>query len=217
MKGKHKGHHDEAAPRPESLDTGEQAGKNAAEAAVGGNDEQREAKGQDGKAPGEPLCDREALLRLSADFDNFRKRSIREKTEIYQRANEDIVLELLPVLDHFELALSQEHTKDVPGEFIKGISLVYEQLMAALRKFGLEPVESAGRVFNPNFHEAVSHIPSDEIPADHVIVQIRPGYMLGSRLLRPAQAVVSSGKAGECPGEAGETVDNGGGGDGCKD
>ena len=140
----------------------------------------------------EALNDRH--LRLQADFDNFRKRTLREKSEIYKRANEELMEELLPVLDHLELALSHVNTDGKSDAFIEGVRLVGEQLLVALAKFGLAAVDASGNEFDPNLHEAVSHLPSDAVAENHVMEQTRRGYLLGGKLLRPAQVVVSSGE-----------------------
>lgn len=136
-------------------------------------------------------------LRLQADFDNFRKRVLREKDELYRRANEDIILDLLPVLDHFELAMGSAESHDVAPAFVEGFKLVSEQLISALKKVGVERVEDESGAFDTRFHEAVSHLPSGDVPADHIMARVRKGYMLGNRLLRPAQVVVSSGPASD--------------------
>ena len=138
----------------------------------------------------ETLKDRH--LRLQADFDNFRKRTQRERGDLQVRATEELVTELLPVLDHFEIGL-RAAAGPAAGEAVRaGFQLVYDQLQAALRKFGLVPFEASGP-FDPRQHEAVAHAPSADQPADHIVTQTRRGYRLGEKLLRPAQVVVSSG------------------------
>lgn len=133
------------------------------------------------------------LLRLQADFENFRKRTLREREDVYQRANADLMLDLLPVVDHIVLALESARAHDVDEGFTKGFELVGDQLMSALAKYGLKVIDATNEPFDPNLHEAISHLPSREVPADTVIEQTRRGYLLGSRLLRAAQVVVSSG------------------------
>lgn len=135
----------------------------------------------------------ERLLRLQADFENFRKRTLREKEDLYRRANEDIMLELLPVLDHLELAFLAAGTDGEELAVVKGFRLVGEQLQQALQKFGLQPIETEDVDFDPNVHEAIQHLPSDKVPENAIIARTRAGYMLGNRLLRAAQVVVSSG------------------------
>lgn len=145
------------------------------------------------KEPPEKEID-DRLLRLQADFENFRKRVIKEKTELYQRANEDLFLELVPVLDHLDLALRSAVSHNAPPGILDGFKLVYEQLLSAVEKFGLVPFDAGGMVFDPKEHFAVSHIPSDTVPENTVISQTRRGYKLRGKLFRAAEVVVSSGK-----------------------
>jgi molecular chaperone GrpE len=135
------------------------------------------------------------LLRLQADFDNFRKRMIREKNELYVRASEDLMEEMLPVLDHLDLAFQAAIAhKDVSRGTLDGFKLVGEQLKTVLTKFGLTEIAASGKVFDPNLHEAISHIPSEQVAENGVITEARKGYMLGGKLIRAAQVVVSCGK-----------------------
>lgn len=151
------------------------------------------------------LADLEArLVRLQADFENYRKRTLREKEELYVRANEDLLLDLLSVLDHMDLALTAAREHKTDAVFVEGFRLVYEQMLAALGRFGLRAIDTAGAAFDPNLHEAISHLPSDEVADNHVIVEVRRGYRLRDRLLRAAQVVVSSGPASGRPPEDGE-------------
>jgi molecular chaperone GrpE len=138
---------------------------------------------------------KDQLLRLHADFDNFRKRTHRDQAEISLRANEGLMKELLPALDHLELGVQNAVKAGAPAAVVDGLKLVYEQFMTALRKFGLEPIDAEKQVFDPHRHEAITYVPSEEIPAETVIAQTRRGYKLGEKLLRAAQVVVSSGPA----------------------
>ena len=142
------------------------------------------------------------LLRLQADFDNFRKRTLREKGEIYRVANESIMLELLPALDHLDLALDS-CVEDTDDAFVKGVWLVREQLLTALGKFDLGVIDVPQDEFDPARHEAISHLPSDDLGENRVISQVRRGYLLGDKLLRASQVVVSSGSQRPTAGEPG--------------
>lgn len=133
------------------------------------------------------------LLRLQADFDNYRKRMVRERQEWAQRAAEDLVSDLLPVLDHYEMGLDTASKHQTDDAVQNGFQLVYDQLMSTLKKSGLEPIDAEGNPFDPHLHEAITHLPSADHDADLVMNQTRRGYRLGSKLLRPAQVVVSSG------------------------
>ncbi len=140
----------------------------------------------------ETLKDRH--IRLQADFDNFRKRAQRERLEAQGRAHEELMRALLPVLDHFEIGLRSaiEHGSD--EAVCAGFRLVQDELTRVLDRAGLSALDTApGRPFDPHQHEAVTHAPSAEHPADTVVQQVRRGYRLGAQLIRPAQVVVSSG------------------------
>jgi molecular chaperone GrpE len=140
----------------------------------------------------EPL--RLQLMRLQADFDNFRKRQVRERADWITRANEDLFHELLPVIDHYEMGLKSAEEHQTDNSVTEGFKLVYNQLLDVLEKHNVTPVEAIGEAFNPHIHEALTHMPSDK-PAETVVEQVRRGYMLGDKLLRAAQVVVSSGPA----------------------
>ena len=137
------------------------------------------------------------LLRLQADFENYRKRMAREKLDWIAFANEKLVLDLLPVLDHFELGLADCAQNGAAETFTEGFQLIYNQLCSALEKAGIQTIDAEGQPFDPNLHEAISMLPSDSVPADQVLAQSRRGYKIGAKLLRPAQVVVSSGPAAD--------------------
>ncbi|MGD9873857.1 MAG: nucleotide exchange factor GrpE [Kiritimatiellia bacterium] len=142
---------------------------------------------------------KDQMIRLQADFENYRRRVERERSEVYQRANEDLMTELLQVLDHFEIGLKTAEKHHADKSVLDGFRMVSDQLMAALSRFGLTPLEAEGQDFDPHRHEAVTHMPSEEHPENIVIAQTRRGYLLGDRLLRAAQVVVSSGPANPAP------------------
>jgi molecular chaperone GrpE len=146
-------------------------------------------------SPEEVLQDR--LLRLQADFDNYRKRMAREKLDWIAFASEKLVLDLLPVLDHFELGLADSAKNGAPAAFTEGFQLIYNQLRAAIEKAGVEAIDAEGQAFDPNLHEAITHMPSETVPEEQVVAQTRRGYRIGDKLLRAAQVVVSSGPADE--------------------
>ena len=153
------------------------------------------AEAQHSSAATEPdefaaLKDRHA--RLLADFDNYRKRQAREREEWSRRANELLLEDFLPVVDHLELALS--NAPNPPDPFAAGVKLVYDQFIAALEKNGVTPLDAKGQPFNPEWHEALSQVPSDTVPEGGVIEQFRRGWLIGGRLMRPAQVIVSAGQ-----------------------
>lgn len=133
------------------------------------------------------------LLRATADFDNYKKRAAREKQEAIKYANESLLEKLIPVLDTFDMALSatQNGKHEAVQSLQTGISMVHQQLKAALASAGLEEVDAVGKKFDPNLHEAVSQKETSDVPEGTVVQQLRKGYRLNGRLLRPASAVVS--------------------------
>lgn len=132
------------------------------------------------------------LLRRQAEFENYRRRMEREKSELAGRARADVVLELLPVYDNFERALSSLEKSSVDAQALRqGVELIHKQLKDALTKLGLQPIESVGQTFDPHLHEAVTIEPTDEHEENTVIEEFQRGYKLGDRLLRPAQVKVA--------------------------
>lgn len=138
---------------------------------------------------------KDQLLRLRADFENYRKRVLRDKVELYENANEALMLELLPVLDHFRLALKSAGAHHADRAFREGLQLIQNQLNEILAKHGLTAFNSEKQNFDPRLHEAVSSMPSETESEGLILAEIRPGYKFKNKLLRPAQVVVSSGKA----------------------
>ncbi|MDY0148555.1 MAG: nucleotide exchange factor GrpE [Kiritimatiellia bacterium] len=145
--------------------------------------------------PPEPLPHQ--MLRLQADFENYRKRMAREKLDWIAFASEKLVMDLLPVLDHFELGLADCANNGAPKTFTEGFHLIYTQLLSAIEKAGVQAIDAEGQPFDPNLHEAMSAQHSDTVPVDHVMTQTRRGYKMGEKLLRPAQVIVSSGPAAD--------------------
>lgn len=143
----------------------------------------------------------ERLQRLQADFDNYRKRMSRERAEIVDRATEDLMLELLPVLDHFDIALRHAAEQTVDTAMVEGFRLVAEQLETALKKFGLQAVVAEGIPFDPHEHEAVAHLPDPDNPEGMITAQTRRGFRLGKKLLRASQVVVSRGAPSDAESE----------------
>jgi molecular chaperone GrpE len=130
------------------------------------------------------------LLRLKADFENFRKRVIREQTELVERASQRIVEQLLPVFDDFERALGAIRTHTVDEALLRGLEIVLERLRGVLEAEGLERVEAQG-AFDPHEHEAVSSVPGD-VAEPTILEVVRPGYRLKGRTIRPALVHVTT-------------------------
>jgi molecular chaperone GrpE len=139
---------------------------------------------------------RDGSARRQADFDNFRKRIERERSETYNRAVADLVAKLLPVLDNLRRAVDTEASveateSDEFRHFLHGVDLIHKQLSGVLEALGVKPVLAVGQPFDPHVHEAVITEESDEHEPDTVIQEIVRGYRLGERLLRPALVKVS--------------------------
>jgi len=133
------------------------------------------------------------LLRTTADFENFKKRAAREKQEAIKFANETLLQKLIPVLDNLDMASSASETTqpNAADALQTGIKMIGQQFRTALAEAGLEEVDAAGKPFDPNLHEAVSQRETADVPDGQVVQQLRKGYKLRDRLLRPASVVVA--------------------------
>jgi molecular chaperone GrpE len=131
---------------------------------------------------------RDRLLRALADFDNFRRRAERDRSEYVQFAAMEMVRDLIPILDDFRRAMTVE-TAD--KEYAKGIELINQRLFEALKKSGLERIEAAGKPFDPNLHQAVDRVQSEELPDQTVLEEYQSGYNFKGKLLRPAMVKVA--------------------------
>jgi molecular chaperone GrpE len=138
---------------------------------------------------------RDLALRSQADFENYKKRSAREKEEAIKYANSSLLERLVGIIDNFELGLAAAKQQGADSPIYSGMVLVQKQLSDLLAENGLQPIEAEGKTFDPNVHEAIAHEPSDRVPEAIVLRQTRRGYRLKDRLLRPAKVVVSSGRA----------------------
>lgn len=137
------------------------------------------------------------LLRSHAEFENYRKRVIKEREDIRINTRMDAVNTIIPVLDHFELALNAAKDAKNIEVVLEGMSMIKNEFEKALSSLGVEEINAVGEEFNPNIHEAVANEPSEEYGKDIVIKQWRSGYKFQNRLIRPASVVVSSGKEEE--------------------
>ena len=137
------------------------------------------------------------LLRVSAEFENYKKRRQKESMDLLRFGHEALIRDLLPVLDSFERAISSsEGTRDYDA-FHDGILLILQQLHEVLKNAGVERLSPDGERFDPNWHEAVGVCPHDEIAPDHVATVVEPGYRLHDRVIRPARVMVVSHPAGD--------------------
>ena len=145
----------------------------------------------------EELLDR--LKRTTADYLNYQKRMERRLEEVKRFAVRDLLLDVLPVIDNFERAFKHAEEKPEFESLLEGVRMVHDQLLAALRKHGVERIEAEGKPFDPEHHEAVAQLPSEEHPEGHVAGEMQAGYRLHDQTLRPSQVTVSSGMAEESP------------------
>lgn len=133
----------------------------------------------------------EDLKRLKAEFENYRKRILREHTDVVSRASTGVVANLLSVLDNFDLAVSAaEETRDF-DKMLRGVEMVYGELKEVLKSEGLEPIDAKGKRFDPSLHEAAVETPGDAEGELIVTEVLRPGYMLKGRVVRPAMVRVT--------------------------
>ncbi len=165
----------------------------AAEQAVGGSEA---APQEDVTLRAENTDLRDRYLRTLADFENYRKRSDREKQDFFRFAMADVFRDLLPVLDNFDRAL--EHAEE-GDEFHRGVSLIYKQMFDVLQRYGLQTIDQSVVRFDPNIHEAVVREENPSVPSQTVVHILQKGYFLNDRLLRPALVKVAVGGPDEAP------------------
>jgi molecular chaperone GrpE len=136
----------------------------------------------------------ERLVRQAADFDNYKKRALRERQDAVKFANQALLEKLIGVLDHFEMAIAANGSEAQPANldsFKDGVQMICNQFKSVLTESGLEEINAHQQVFDPNIHEAVSEQESADVPEGHVMQQLRKGYKLRERLVRPATVIVA--------------------------
>jgi molecular chaperone GrpE len=178
---------DRELPAAEDEETGpiSISGKAADESAISETEKLR--------AERDALLDR--LARLQAEFDNARKRAVREQQEFREYAAADVIKNFLPILDSFERALKTGGDSN-SSDFRNGIELIYRQFQDALQKIGVQPMVSVGQPFDPRIHEAVEMVDTTEVPDHHVLDELQRGYRYKERLLRPAMVRVARNARG---------------------
>ncbi len=133
----------------------------------------------------------EKFLRKTADLDNFKKRTEKERVELLSFANEKLLLEVLPVLDNLERAMSHADV-DADSALTNGVKLVIDNFTSTMAKFGLTPIEAKGKTFDPLLHEAVSHIETTDFENDTVTEELQRGYTLNGKVVRHTMVVVAN-------------------------
>ena len=132
------------------------------------------------------------LLRVSADFENYKKRASREMEEFRKYANQSLLKEMLAVVDNLELAInSSNDEKKTDQSLIEGLNLTLNEILRVFEKFNVKPIEARGKAFDPALHEAVMREETDDFPENTVISEFQKGYLIHDRLLRPAMVVVA--------------------------
>lgn len=137
---------------------------------------------------------RDRMLRTVADYENYKKRLEKEKREFVKYANEKFIKDLLPSLDDLERAIDSSNDLDSLESFREGVKIIYKQLNNILKKHNVTPIEATGVKFDPNLHEALMHMPSEE-PKNTVVQEYQKGYKLHERVIRPSKVVVSAGSS----------------------
>ena len=181
--------------KPAEASASEETTKTAEElAAERAPAEEKPAAPEAPKAPAE-VDWKDRYARLLADFDNFKKRTARDREDTYRFAEADILKDVLPTVDNLALALSKTEQKDDP--FVKGVQLVYDTLVKALKEHDAEPFDSVGLELDTEKMEAIATLPSAEIEEGKVSNEVKRGWMLKGKVLRAAQVVVSAGAPAE--------------------
>lgn len=138
----------------------------------------------------EELTDR--LTRQMAEFDNFRKRTEREKSQMYEIGAKDIIEKILPVIDNFERGLAAVPEESKEGPFVEGMEKIYKQIMTTLEGVGVKPIEAVGQEFNPDFHNAVMHVEDEEAGENIITEEFQKGYMYHDSVVRHSMVKVAN-------------------------
>jgi len=135
------------------------------------------------------------LLRVSAEFENYKKRTTRELEEFRKFANQSLIKEMLSVVDNLELAMNSTNGhKTIDQGLLQGLDMTHKEILKVFEKFNVKPIEAKGQTFDPTFHEAVMQEATDEFDENTVINELQKGYLIHDRLLRPAMVVVARPK-----------------------
>ncbi len=171
---------------------------------------EKKAKAEEEKAAVDPMKEMEAklnsaeqeakenydrFLRVSAEFENYKKRSAREMADFKKFANESLIKELLSVVDNLERAInSSANDEYVNSSVVEGVNMTLKEILKIFEKYSVKPIESLGKTFDPNFHQAISQEETEEHPENTVLKEFNKGYLMHERLIRPSLVVVSKAK-----------------------
>jgi molecular chaperone GrpE len=143
----------------------------------------------------EALENYDRLLRVSAEFENYKKRTSREMEEFRKYSNQSLIKEMLSVVDNLELAMnSTDGKKTIDKSLLEGLEMTHREILKVFEKFNVTPVSAQGQMFDPTFHEAVMQEETDDVPENTVVNELQKGYLIHDRLLRPAMVVVAKSK-----------------------
>ncbi len=137
------------------------------------------------------------MLRLAAEMDNYKKRVIKERESLIKYGSQGMLQELLPMLDNFQRAIESANKSKDFDSFLEGVEMIFRQMCEALGRKGVSPIDAVGETFDPNIHEAVTQVTSEEYPENIVAEELQKGYMLHDRVVRPAMVAVSKGTGKE--------------------
>lgn len=137
------------------------------------------------------------MLRLAAEMDNYKKRVDKDRQSLIKYGCQGVVQELLPILDNFERAIESANESKDFDSFLEGVEMIFKQMSDALERKGISRIDAVGAVFDPNVHEAVVQVASEEHPENTVVEELQKGYMLHDRIIRPAMVTVSKGTGEE--------------------
>ena len=136
-------------------------------------------------------AEKDRALRLSAEFENYKKRSLKETQDFRKFANETLLKQLLSVVDNLERAIDTSEESSENKSLLDGVKMTHKEMMRIFEVFEVKPLKAEGEIFDPNFHQAVTQEESDSCPANTIIKELQKGYTLHSRLLRPSMVIVS--------------------------
>jgi len=160
-------------------------------------EEEGEEEDEAGKLRAEMEEARDEYLRLYAEFENFKKRTAKDKVELAKYANESILTELLTSFDNLEIALKHADQESTNKNFLDGVQMTLRELYRTFEKFGVTPIKSEGQPFDPEFHHAVAHLERDDMDENMVVVELRKGFMYNDKVLRASMVSVSKKPSGD--------------------
>ena len=138
---------------------------------------------------------KDKYIRMLAELDNERKRSIKDQDAVRFQTMRKACLSIIELFDSFKIGLESAQKQGIPFEFLKGFQMIFQQFQTQLKTLGIEEIHADGNLFDPHWHTALSHVPHETIPEGHVVTVLQAGYKYSDKLLRPAAVVVSNGKA----------------------